>query len=156
MIIKIRKYFPVFNCKIIVIHIKNPLFSAQVPYLHLSTNGFCVPPCAFLRDNGDVKQGCNFIKITCYAEYYVYVFIQLLDSNSNHFGNSLPGVYKEIKRVVPPDSWIKLDCHQDHGKSTWLFLGFKTLDKNNEVLEQSWKEWTGINIFRIMPFIMSL
>ncbi|CAL8077497.1 unnamed protein product [Orchesella dallaii] len=55
------------------------------------------------------------------------------------------GVYKEIKRVVPPDSWItKNDSHQDQGKSTWLFLGFKTLDKNNEVLEQSWKEWTGV------------
>jgi hypothetical protein len=56
-------------------------------------------------------------------------------------------VYKELKRVIPPDAWIHKSDHAEKGypkKPTWLMIGYKSLEKTlDSSLEATWKEWTG-------------
>ena len=57
-------------------------------------------------------------------------------------------MYKELKRVIPPDAWIhtKSDGSVSDlpNRPTWIVLGYKSLEKTlDSSLEATWKEWTG-------------
>lgn len=54
------------------------------------------------------------------------------------------GVYRELKRVIPPDAWIHSHEPSSPPAKTWLFIGYKSLEKTlDPTLLTTWKEWTG-------------
>jgi len=69
----------------------------------------------------------------------------LIHSESADFVVACIGIFRELKRVIPPDAYLYYpDTEIVNAKPTWILIGYKSLDqKLDPALESCWKDWTG-------------